>query len=56
MFLQVLKIEVFFFFCFVLVFFFFFFIASLIGYVGWAVWTGSPMLNCILPLCLPLDI
>lgn len=40
---------------------FFFFLsffkkAFLMGYVGWAIWMGSPMLNCILPLCLPLDI
>lgn len=47
MFLQVLKIE----FC-----LYFFKKWLLIGYVWWAFQTGSPVLNCILPLCLPLDI
>lgn len=47
MFLQVLKAEVF------LVGFLF---RGFFGCVGWAVLTWSPILNCILPLCLPLDI
>lgn len=46
MFLQVLKIE-----DFVL-----FFISLSFWCLGWAILTGSPILNCILPLCLPLDI